>query len=415
MDEMMEAREPCDDWHSDRSRYMDGFDCPWKRLLGYHSFGTGLSPDTTALPLSVGINVHGTLEQLLIRNRRQPPEGPVEVEDTRALDAAVVDGLLQTNPPNEFNHDDPVSHDAHDIQVAIPHAYARIVMPWLNDNFEIMDVEKELSRRLRRIFRSPSLETPTQREWRNLIFNSRPDFTAKDKNTGKVTVHDFKTASSFQEAREIMTYADNVQMMINSAQVKQDESLPYYPDYYVHILVKGNQWSPSPLIHAFHRAGAPPMQEEDWQPKYWLEPAVPGGKKRSIGRQYTKTRVSDMRPIGEWVWEMPAEECAKTMIILGPFNVVEEKTKQFMRGLPTNETSWFERLQRLDWTQWAETSFQHELDRLFPRTFNCYTYGSRCRFYNLCFKGPGWDKPFENGFVERVPHHTQEPKGELIR
>jgi hypothetical protein len=122
-----------------------------------------------------------------------------------------------------------------------------------------------------------------------------------------------------------------------------------------------------------------------------------------------------MRPIGEWVWEMPAEECAKTMIILGPFNVVEEKTKQFMRGLPTNETSWFERLQGLDWTQWAETSFQHELDQLFPRTFNCYTYGSRCRFYNLCFKGPGWDKPFENGFVERVPHHTQEPKGELIR
>jgi hypothetical protein len=412
----MEA--PCDDWHTDRSRYMSGFDCSWQRLLAYHAFGTGLSPNVEALALSVGINVHETLEKMLNLRMRQG-----EARES-AIDAPTVDNMLGAGfAPDAEASDDEFLKDARDITIAIPHAYARIVVPWLDDNFDIQDVEKEMSQKLRKISRYPPGPQPEAqpgrphlKEWRRIVFNSRPDFIALDKATERLTVHDFKTASSFQEAREVMTYADNVQMMINSQQVKEAEGLSYFPDYYVHILVKGNQWSPSPLIHAFHREGAPPMQEEDWQPRYWLDPAVPGGKKRSIGRAYTKTRVSDKRPIAEWVWEMPAEECAKTIIILGPFNVVSEKTQQFLRGLPTNEEEWFRRLGEVeDWTQWADSDFQMRLDRHFPRTFNCYHYGNRCRFYNLCFKGPGWDKPFENGFVEREPHHPQEPKGVLIR
>jgi hypothetical protein len=406
-----ETDKPSTDWHTDRSRYMAGFDCNWKRLLGYHAFGTGLSSELVPLPLTTGIDIHATLEGML--KLRLDPGSPVHEIDERR-----VSSLLPGVPVATTSAEDKFM-DAADISIAIPHAFARIAMPWLDEHFEILTVEEELThvpsqRASRPIGGMGKDPDPHLNEWFAIHFNSRPDFTARDKSTKKVTVHDFKTASSFQEARELMTYADNVQMMINSKQVKDKHNLTYYPDYYVHILKKGNAWSPSPLIHAFFREGAPPMQTEDWKPKFWLPPETVGGKKRSIGRAYSKQRVSLKRSIASWVWEMPAAVVAEQIVILGPFNVVSEKTQQFMRGLPKHEQEWIRKLADLDWTQWADPNFQYLLDDRFPRTFNCYTYGSRCSFYNLCFKGPGWDKPLENGYVAREPHHTQEPKGTLI-
>lgn len=389
-------------WHTDRSRYMRGFECAWKRLLNFHAFNTGIEPDLRSLPLTTGIAVHSTLEAMLLATKVPGPILPLDRPKVRDL---------QSTAPNQITLPDEGTaanewKDAHDIALAIPQAYARIGMPWLKDNFDVLTVEREYSYVDRRSENGPGIP---------IHFNSRPDFTARDRTTNRVTVHDFKTASSFQEAREIQTYADNVQMMINSMQVKLHDNLDYFPDYYIHILLKGSGWSPSPLIHAYRRPGIPPMQAEDWQPKYWLDPTTPGGKKRSIGRAYSKQRVSDLRPIDEWVWEMPAEICAQQIIILGPFNVVEAKTVQFMRGLYENEMDWASRLKDLDWTQWSTSGFQHELDNHFPRTFNCYSYGSRCPYYNLCFKGPGWDDPFTNGYGEREPHHSTEPKVEVIR
>lgn len=394
-------------WHTDRSRYMAGFDCNWKRLLNYHAFGTGIDGELVPLPLSTGISVHASLENMLMMRL------PEHAKQPGVFDQALVESLLH-DTTRRASERDAKYQDAADIAIALPHAYARIAMPWLDESFEILTVEEELTHQVTTPI-SCMTSVSWAKDWRRIHFNSRPDFTARDKSTTKVTAHDFKTASSFQQDREIMTYADNIQMMINSMQVKEKYDLNYYPDYYVHILKKGNGWSPSPLIHAYVREGAPPMQTEDWQPKFWLPPTELGGKKRSLGRSYAKARVSDRRNIGDWVWSMDASVVAEQIIILGPFNVVSEKTQQFMRGLREHEQAWLRRLANLDWTQWADPTFQFKLDDLFPRTFNCYSYGSRCKFYNLCFKGPGWDKPLENGYVEREPHHTQEPKGVLIK
>lgn len=408
--EPFETTEDSPLWHTDRSRFIAGFSCSWKRLLGYHAFGTGLSTERQALPLTVGLDVHKTLELLL----NHVVEGS-DITDVlvNQLLARKADRLLDYGQ----HTDDDELKDARDIAFAIPHAYARIVIPWLKDGFRVHAIEEEYSHQPGYITIPvvPSESTdPHMRSRFNISFNSRPDFVAEDLSTEKLTVHDYKTASSFQEAREIMTYADNVQMMINSAQIKWKEDLRYYPDYYVHILLKGNKWSPSPLIHAYHRVGALPMQQEDWQPKFWLPPAAPGGKKRSIGRQYTRKRVSEHHQISEWVQSMPSDVCAEQTIILGPFNVIEEKVVQFMRGLRDEEEHWACRTLPLEWKQWTNPEFQALLDMRFPRTFQCYSYGTRCEFYNLCFKGPGWDLPFDNGYIEREPHHAQEPKGERI-
>jgi len=412
--------KPSTPWHTDRSRYMSGFDCEWKRLLGYHAFGTGLTPEITPLALTTGISVHETLEKMLLSQIPTSPSPILPENVPPKIDDVAVTSMLQGGLGHAgiaHGEVDDKYQDAADISIALPHAYARIALPWLTENFRIHSVEEELTYKPSQSVGRGTVQGggPRLSEWFRINFNSRPDFTAIDLSNEKVTVHDFKTASSFQESRELMTYADNVQMMINSMQVKEKHNLTYFPDYYVHILKKGNAWSPSPLIHAYIRESAPPMQKEDWQAKYWLPPTSIGGKKRSIGRAYSKQRVCERRSIASWVWEMDAAVCAESIIILGPFNVVSEKTQQFMRGLPKHEQRWIERLGNLDWTQWADPNFQYLLDDRFPRTFNCYSYGSRCSYYNLCFKGPGWDKPFDNGYVEREPHHSQEPKGKLIK
>ena len=98
------------------------------------------------------------------------------------------------------------------------------------------------------------------------------------------------------------------------------------------------------------------------------------------------------------------------------------KTRQLALPLETHRNHYLfsdyflnEVLPRQDVWRECEPEAQQALDRMFPRTFNCYSYGSRCPYYNLCFKGPGWDKPFDHGYVEREPHHAQEPKPPVIK
>jgi hypothetical protein len=311
--------------------------------------------------------------------------------------------------------DPELAADARDIATALPHAYARIGLPWLLSKFDVADVEAEHSYVLKKKIVGPPDGKGRTQPRHEVQFNSRPDFTAVDKDTNRVTVHDFKTASSFQQKRELLTWADNVQMMINSMQAMHHLDLEYYPAYYVHILLKGNEYAPSPLIHAYWQPEVPAMHPERWEPKYWLPPLEEGGKKRSIGRSFTKVRVSDKRDVGEWVWEMPSHVVADQIIILGPFTVSPLKVHQFVRGLRDVEQSWHARTEDLDWTRWGDAQFHLELDERFPRTFNCYNYGARCQFYNLCFRNPGWEMPTKHGFKPRVPHHTTEPLKEFIR
>jgi len=385
-------------WHTDRSRYMAGFACPWKRLLNYHAFGTGLSPDRTSPALSTGIAIHSSLELLLMAMQQG-----LALDSAAEVDEVIKDAPNQPVLPDLLPPGDAAEtlKDNRDICRALPHAFARAGIPFLRDSFAVHSIEEELA---------VQLEADT-----SIQFNSRPDFVLKTLASEKLVVGDFKTASSFQESREILTYADDVQMMINSYQVKARYSLDYYPDYYVIILLKGNKWSASPFIHAFRREGAPPFQKEDWQPRYYVP--TPEGKKRTLGRAYNKVRVSDHRPVEEWVWEMDSVQCAQQIVILGPFNVVPEKVDQFWRGLPHSEASWRRDVEACKnlWPKWGQQSTQTLLDEWFPRTFNCYTYASRCSYYQLCFKGPGWDDPFNNGFAEREPHHTTEPKPEVIK
>lgn len=402
--------------YTDRSRYEDGFTCEWRRLLRFHAFQTGIETNRISPALAVGLSVHSTLEGMLL-HRLKYPNDPIDklVVEALLMEQSRLGRFVPFMQLHEQTQATEMVKNAVDICVAIPHAYARIVLPWLDKQFKVLTIEQEyVFKPQYRVAGPPNGEGLMAPRY-DLHFNSRPDFVAEDKATGRISVHDFKTASSFQQDRELLTYADNVQLMINSMQVMRDLNLDYYPPYYVHILIKGNDYSPSPLIHAYWQPEVPALQQERWEPKFWLPPVKEGGKRRSIGRSFQKVRVSDHKSVADWVWEMPASVAAEQSVVLGPFPVNPLKVSQFIAGLGRNEEHWLQRTADLDWRQWGEPGFMRHLDATFPRTFRCYTYESRCQFYSLCFRDTGWVNPVEHGFKPREPHHTTEPQKEFIR
>jgi len=368
---------------------MTGWECEWRRLLGYHAFDSGLARRQIYPALAIGIYVHAALEQILIHK-------PV----TRAgVDTAITETIIQFRQHvagTEFPVDEGVA-----LIEGMAHCYARIAMPWLTEEFNIIGIEAE-----------DSLKVANWIEWMY-----RPDFITEHKKSSSLAVHDFKSSASWNENRDTEQYRDNIQMMMNAhaAGVRLKKPIDYY---YIHILLKGNDYAPSPLIHPYARPAMPPFQKEDWQPsKKYTDPS---GATKYLPKAYERVNVWEHRNVGDWVWSMPEDAAAKQVIVVGPFEVNRVKIERFMRGMQGNEYHWLDRMRglnerwaddsKLDWSSlWAEPGFQADLDRTFPRTYKCYTYGTRCQFYDLCHRHDRWEDPLGNGsFEKRIPHHEQE-------
>lgn len=352
--------------------------CEWRRLLGYHAFGTGITPTSISQPLATGTYVHSALEAVL----RTKAKSAIEI-------ARAIQPSLDTYRQYAAGTDLPIDEQVALVN-ALAHAYGRIVMPWLVEEFDVIAIEQE------EILHMPNLD------WMN-----RPDFVTRHKQTGALAIHDFKTSASWSENRDVPEYQDSVQMMMNAAAVAQrlGEEVPYY---YIHILLKGNDYAPSPLIHPYYRPPNPPIQPADMQAYYKYTNA--DGATKYLGKSYSRINVWEATTVPEWVWSMPAADCGKQIIVVGPYDVKQQKIDRFTRGAVGNEENWQRRLSLVkDWENWAYPEFQNKLDSLFPRTYQCYTYGSRCSFYELCHQQDGWDKPLDRGrYSTREPHHTTE-------
>lgn len=354
-------------WQVDRSRYMDGFVCPWRRLLRYHA---NLDPQVTASPLVTGIATHRSLELLL-----QPYLPGAHRGLQGASTAAYI--ALQEQPPSVWESaSDPTLQQ--DLVTGLTHGYARSLLPWLLDSFDILALEQEQTL----LLDHPSMPI----EWM-----TRPDMICRHKQTGVLSIHDFKTTSYWAD-KNLQEWADNVQMMMNAHVCSKILGEPV-PHYYVHFLIKGNEEYPTPLVSAWYQDAMPPFQKEDWQVK------KPYGK----SLKYRRLLVSTVRPLADWVWSLPIETVDKCFVLGGPFPVHSFKVEQFIAGLHANEWWWQQSIASLPNGIHGDLNDRSTLDATFPRTFNCYTYGSRCPYYRACFE-PNWQPHYR----PRVPHHTTE-------
>jgi len=98
-------------WFADQSRYISGYECPWRRLIRYHMMGTGLAFEFIPEEIQIGGTVHSKIENIYL-----------DVKST---------GILPTKETT------PDSMEG--IVKGLVHAYARVVIPWVAENYEISE------------------------------------------------------------------------------------------------------------------------------------------------------------------------------------------------------------------------------------------------------------------------------------
>jgi hypothetical protein len=378
-------------WYTDRSRYMVGFECRWKRFLRFYAFGTGIEANYIVVPLATGRYTHEVLANLLLRVKagEEPDINTVNEELIKVLTAY----REEVEKSRGLMGEEKLDHQL-DLVTGLCHGYTRTVLPFLNSAFEIVDVEREFN------YQIPDT---------NIIWMVRPDFTAalRGKDTGASSIHDFKTMSYWNEETGVRQWMNNVQMMAN-AFVVSNATGKTITSYTIHGMVKGNKKYPNLLTHGFYRPGNPPFQTEKWKDEY------------TRARMFSRVRVADYRNLPEWIWQVDAKRLGEKFPLIGPYTVHDYTASQFFAGVVAEEEYWkgiVKDLGNVDWgTDWKNTTFQHHLDSRMPRTFACHDFsGMKCQFYNICHKvDDGWKAPLANGFVRRVPHHTQEGNDEEV-
>jgi hypothetical protein len=358
-------------WYVDRTRYTAGFTCPWRRLLGFHAHYAGISPKTPHPALLTGILVHEALDHYL------------------KTGSVFIPSVTARLPPSHVWESDIIATAQSQVE-ALVLGWIRTTYPWFNDNFDLVATEQEMTLAL------PHPEF-------SINWMARPDLVARNRKTGALTVHDFKTTSSWQD-RYLTEWGDSLQLMMNAHCTAQHYGEPV-PHYYVHFLVKGSADYPTPLTHAWLRPASPPLDAEDWQIK---KPY------KRTGLPYERVLISKHRPLSAWVDSLPPDIISKYFIVGGPFLVNPYKIRLFTDGLIANEWWWQESLGSYLSTCVTETGKDWDLDnpdtrsvlnRFFPRTFNCYTYNSRCSFYDVCLKP---ETKWQDRYELRTPHHPQE-------
>jgi len=365
-------------WYADNSRYKSGFECPWRRLVGYHANTTGYSPHIQPSSISTGLLLHEGLEQLMLRAQK----GPV---DRQSVNNSIAGPAL--GPPQIL--DAPLTKLGAAELTGLLHAYARGVLPWLLENYDIVSTEEEFS-----------LDVGD-----DIIWMARPDCVVRSKTTGLPSIVEFKTTAAKAD-RMAAIYTNSMQTIMNSYAVSQKYGQPC-ESAQIHLLQLGTEQWPTAITHAYYRPGNPPYTAEDWQP------TGRGPSGQWLGKLYRRVAVHEHRPTDEWVWAMP-ESALSNLVPVVP-NSIDPKVQglrvmQALDSIRSNENWWRTQLAKVDWDK--DTGGQ--LSASFPRTFACTQYNRECQFYSYCFDPDNYNITLGRppiGFQTRIPHHPQE--GEL--
>ena len=344
-------------WYSDNSRFVAGFECPWRRLIRYHLGGTGFTFATTPDEIRIGLSIHSNIESIY-----------------KAAQAG---------------EELPTVLSAEPIVMGLVAAYKRVVVPWILESFEILAVEEEYS-----------LDFGD-----GLIWMARPDLTLRHRETGLVWLVDYKSSSS-QPERIAAIHLASLQTLMNGYAVSTRWG--QLGGAQIHVLNRGSEKYPSFLTHAFRRP-ANAYYQEDWQPK------AKDSKGRWIGKLYKLDEVSKYRNINDWVNEIDPDILSSAVPISAEAITAPEiqgrKILQGIASIQKNEAYWRELISSIDW----KTATIEDLDKLVPRTFHCVQYNRRCEYEYLCFKRSVQEhsaspSTIVAGFemVPRQPHHPQE-------
>lgn len=436
-------------WKTDRSRFITGLaDCNFKRYANYHAFGYGFTKQAQSMPLAGGIYVHECLALILIHcqltlslgqvvdSRTEQFKGVVrgiinkQIASYKALVAAR--GYLDVEGQDEVQF---LINEQSALIEGLVWGWVRSQLDTILRDFEIISVENEEELVVGCSCDKAGFPADEHREeCRGIVQMSRPDIILRRKADGKLGNHDFKTAAYVNDSY-INEFRSSVQMAVGSlgAEARLGEPVDHY---YIHALHKGIRKSEydsdvrdyrgprrqhSVFCYLYVREGNPPLQERDFQPQWkWTDDQ---GKGHTLGRAYQKTPIwlVDFRDSGKpehvsnvewWVYAMPEGILHEQFLLIGPYERQEVQIPEYLQEMWHEEWRWVERLTILAKVQeeygWESTIFQGELRAQIARSWQCHKYKTPCPYIPICFKHPGWENPFQLGYVPRRPHHAGE-------
>ena len=401
---------------TDRSRYSLGLgECQMARYYSYNALDKGLRKVGSSTPLTTGTLIHECLAKILVEVKDKgsiPSEDFVRqvIAESKVSHKQLIGdgGYYGIDVGEESN----LLQEQDNLVEGLTWGWHLHVLSAITSEFDVVSVEQE------ELYEVP--DGPY-----NVIQMSRPDFVLRSKATKKLVLGDFKSTAALNE-EWVREWASSIQMAVGTLGVEARLKEPV-EQFYIHALVKGSRKSEynasikdydgprrqqSVFCYGYAQEGNMPFLEASWRPTWKYVDAA--GANRTLGRGWEKVSTH-LYPGGveAWVKSLPKDLLMKQFAIIGPYQRQDHQIKQYVRSMVAEEVRNQSKLDCLPvGLPWESEEFQGQLDKAFPRSYNCFKYGSRCQFYELCFRHPGWDKPLENGYIVREANHELE-KGQV--
>ena len=419
----------------DRSRYKTYFQCPMKRFMEYHIYGTGIVKRGTSIPLATGSHTHEAVEMILqwtLDNGEVPTEKVVREAVEQAItnyENAIADTAFEIEPDNRVEE---VYLEQATLVSGLIFAWATHILPQFLNEFKVLASEQEMEMILGCTCGLGSVgdvATHESKDCSGVVLMSRPDIVAEGINSNELTYVEIKTGARIDNR----TFANDIQFPLAAAAI-EDYYEKEMTNYYIHGLIKGNRANG---YNVETRDYSLPPSQQSALCYGWYCPPIPGLSSEDIKfrkvkgappSRYSRTPLHKMtmedKPEGMskseyYVTLMDDEELDRHVGVFGPYDYPGLAIKETLKDIENVEkvnAGVFPYVNHLV----EEHGLAHELTQnamreFIPRSWNCTNYNRLCPHYDGCIKKGQWDLPLEQTnidgtpvFEKRVPNHPIE-------
>ena len=319
------------------SRVGEDWSCARKRYWGYEHDGTGITKNTTNLPLALGSALH---------------EGAAALAEGEVINK-VVGTSVDIFRDGLFELDEPVINEQASLLEGMLRGLNRYALPNLLREYPIV----------------AGVEMPMEMVYKDVAFVGVIDLLLKAPD-GRQVVVDYKTTSS-NRPQWLDSWEFSPQVHFYGELVRRVTGDPVagviIQGLYKGYNQRGKQYSPFCYGHC--QKAAPPFAGEHW------------AYQKTQGYRHAPLWTAENMTLEKWIDEMPIEQLA-TQFPQTPLIFPDEQiAKIFMDQAVSRETV------LRDWRN--GTSDDLSLGTVFPQNLNACSpsFGSKCRYLDICRLG----------------------------
>lgn len=301
----------------------------------------------------------------------------------------------------------------------------RLIYPQLVRELDILGIEHEEAFIVGCTCSAKCQSDPSthKRNCQGVAHLSRPDLLLQEKKTGKVSIHDYKTAKDVSKYF-VDSFKTSVQMAAGTIAVETRLGIKV-EEYYIHGLEKGGRGVFK------NRSGRQTPEERQYSDLCYTKcvpfnPPIVGASyftfdgfwldKRPVWELIIPDAPIGISNIELLVYSLPESKLAEYVFLVGPYKRQDRLIEQYQEGMYNEEIRVKHDVVKARQHQkrhgFNSESHQQLLTRLIPRSYNCHAYGRECAHYKICF---GNEDPLKSDrYKRRVPHHEYEKAGTKV-